>query len=288
MFEMRPRQIAGLRPLLAAPQFNVYFARAVIEGHIAGSVYCDDPEQPRAAYILHPCGMSLLCGHVGVEPFTSEIVEYMLDKRSMRRHPELVQVLPEAWQKELSTRLGTRLLRLDDPRRQGLDQSAVQELGADGVIEWSRVNFDFDRDAFSSAMKPGLPSSLQLQRAGRSVFHPWDGPVLPNSFWGSPEEFEKNGIAFAICEAGRPICVAFSAWVVGDALEVGIETHPEARRRGLAILACAALIGYALSKGLEPVWSAYSENKASQTLAARLGFKEKLRVPYYRLVERGT
>ncbi len=285
---MRPCQFAGLRPFVAAPHFNVYFARAVIEGHIAGSVYSNDLEGPKAAYILHPCGMSLLSGKVDLEPFTGEIVEYMLDKKRMRRHPELVQVFPDAWQEELSTRLGTRLLRLDDPRRRGLSPSGVQELGKAGVVEWGRVNFDFDRDAFRSTEELSLPSGLHLQRAGKSVFHPWDGPVLPNSFWSSPEEFEKKGIAFAIFQAGRPLCVAFSAWVFDDALEIGIETHPEARRRGLAILACAALIKYALSRGLEPVWSAHSENKASQILAARLGFKEKLRVPYYRLVEGGT
>ena len=201
---MRPCQFAGLRPFVAAPHFNVYFARAVIEGHIAGSVYSNDLEGPKAAYILHPCGMSLLSGKVDLEPFTGEIVEYMLDKKRMRRHPELVQVFPDAWQEELSTRLGTRLLRLDDPRRRGLSPSGVQELGKAGVVEWGRVNFDFDRDAFRSTEELSLPSGLHLQRAGKSVFHPWDGPVLPNSFWSSPEEFEKKGIAFAISRQAAP------------------------------------------------------------------------------------
>jgi RimJ/RimL family protein N-acetyltransferase len=288
MFEVRHCQFARIRPFLAAPPFNVYFARAVIEGHMTGTVYADDLEMPKAAYILHPCGMSLLCGSTGLEPFTSEIVEYMLDKKRMRKNPELVQVFPDAWQEELSTRLGTRLLRMNDPRRPGLDQLGVQELGKGRVIEWSRVNFEFDRNAFQSTKEPILPSGLHLQRTGKNVFHPWEGPVMPSSFWSSPEEFEKNGTAFAICRRGRPLCVAFSAWVFDDVLEIGIETHPEARRQGLATLACAALIRYALSRGLEPVWSAHSENKASQILAVRLGFKETRRVPYYRLVEGGA
>ena len=201
---MRPCQFAGLRPFLAAPDFNVYFARAVIEGHVTGSVYCDDLERPRATYILHPCGMSLLSGPAGLEPFTSEIVEYMLDAKRMRGHPELVQVFPGAWQKKLSARLGTRLLRLEDPRRLGLGQSGVQELGEGSVIEWGRVNFAFDRDAFASTREPGLPPGLHLQRAGKGVFHPWDGPVLPYSFWSSPEDFERRGIAFAIYQRRPP------------------------------------------------------------------------------------
>ena len=288
MFELRHGQFAGIGPLLAASHFNVLFARAVIEGHTKGTVYADGLEAPKAAYILHPCGMSLLCGSIGAEPFTGEIVDYMLDKKRMRKSPELVQVFPDAWQEELSTRLGTRLLRLDDPRRRGLDQSGVQELGKGGVVEWCRVNYGFDRNVFESAEEPNLPSGLHLQRAGKNVFHPWQGPVMPSSFWSNPEDFEKYGIAFAIYQGGRPLCVAFSAWVFDNVLEIGIETHPEARRRGFAILTCAALIRYALSRGLEPVWSAHSENKASQILAARLGFKETRRVPYLRLVEDGA
>ena len=287
MLELHHGQFAVIRPLLADCPFNVLFARAVIEGGASGTVYADGLEAPKAVYILHPCGMSLLCGVPGTEPFTSEIVDYMLDRSRMRKCPELVQVYPGVWYEELSTRLGAQLLRLDDPRRMGRDQSGVQELGKGGVIEWSRVNFAFDRSVFESAEEPDLPSELRLQRAGRDVFRPWEGPVMPSSFWGSQEDFEKRGVAFAVYQRGRPLCVAFSAWVFGDVLEIGIETHPEARRRGFAILTCAALIRHALSKGLEPVWSAHSENRASQMLAVRLGFKETRRVPYLRLVERG-
>jgi len=275
---------AGLLPLATAPRFNAYFARAVLEGRAKGAVYVDNPGLPRTAYILHPCGMSLLCGSTASATFTDALVDYMLDTARTRRGAELAQAFPDAWHGILQDRLGPRLLRASDPGRTGLDFAGIQSLGKGRVIEWGRVNFEFDRAAFGCLRETALPAGLRLERAGRAVFSPWQGPVMPRFFWDSPESFERDGVAFSVFEGKRPLCVAFSAWIVAGVLEIGIETHPDARGRGLACAACAALIRHALSRGLEPVWSTHSENRASQSLALRLGFRRTVVLPYYGLV----
>ena len=284
MIQIEPSGYAGLLPLATAPRFNAYFARAVLEGRVTGTVYVDTPAAPRAAYILHPCGMSLLCGSAKSEPFTGALADYMLDTARTRRGAELAQAFPDTWHAVLAERLGPGLLRATDPVRQGLDVAGIQSVGRGRVIEWGRINFEFDRTAFEELQEPPLPAGLRLERAGRTVYEPWRGPVMPRFFWDGPEHFERDGVAFAIFDGSRPLCVAFSAWIVGDVLEIGIETHPEARRRGLAHAACASLIRHALSRGLEPVWSTHNENHASQALARHLGFRRTVMVPYYGLV----
>lgn len=287
MIQTRPSKCAGLLSLLEAAHFDVHFARAVLTRRVTGSVHVDNPEHPQAAYILHPCGMSLICGSTRAEPFNNALLDYMLDKGHSRRSPELAQAFPDKWHEALGARLGPRLIRADDPRRQGVDFAGVTSLGAGRVIEWKRLNFKFDRAVFQANGEPPLPPGLRLERTGAAVFNPWPGSVLPHFFWDTPEQFEANGVAFAVFEGSRPLCVAFSAWMLDGVLEIGIETLPEARKRGLAIVACAALIRHALSKGLEPVWSAHKENHASQVLAHRLGFRRTLQLPYYGLVVNG-
>ena len=55
-------------------------------------------------------------------------------------------------------------------------------------------------------------------------------------------------------------------------VQLGINTLPEYRRRGYAFIACAAFIKNHLQKGLMPVWECDFNNKASEILAAKLGF----------------
>jgi RimJ/RimL family protein N-acetyltransferase len=281
------RQFADLLALLGPPRFNVYFARAVLEGRVGGTAYVDDPVRPRAAYILHPCGMSLLCGTSFQDPFRGAFVDYMLDVARRRSRVELVQIARDPWNDVLAGSLGPRLLRLGDPRRRGLDIAGVRKLGQGSVIEWRRLNYEFNRAAFEAAGEAPVPEGFSLRRAGREAFRPWAGSVTPHLFWDSPEQFERDGVAFAAYRGDRPVCVAFSAWILDGILELGIETLPEARGRGLARAACAALIRHALSAGLEPVWSSHRDNLPSQSLAGRLGFRITLNVPYYGMVENG-
>lgn len=285
MIPAPPSRFAELLPLLRAPGFNVYFARAVLEGRNQGTVYVDETERPRAAYILHPCGMSLICGFPCAESFKDALVDHMLDTGRVRGSAELAQALPDAWHGTLSERLGPRLLGFADPRRTGLDPAAVQRLGEGRVVEWRRLNYEFDRASFEAMAGAPLQEGLRLERAGGDVFGPWQGTVLPRFFWDNPGAFMRDGVAFAVYEGARPLCVAFSAWVFDDALEIGIETRPEARGRGLAKAACAMLIRHALARGLQPVWSSHIANQASLALASSLGFRVTRQLPYYRLVE---
>ncbi len=76
---------------------------------------------------------------------------------------------------------------------------------------------------------------------------------------------------------------AFSAYILDDQLEIGIETLAEFRKMGFAELVCGALIDYCLDSGYEPVWSCRFENTASYPLAQKMGFVPVSITPYYRL-----
>lgn len=56
-------------------------------------------------------------------------------------------------------------------------------------------------------------------------------------------------------------------------IEIGINTHPDYRRRGFAKVACQAMIREILDQRMVPVWSCLMENIASRNLATSIGFR---------------
>jgi predicted GNAT family acetyltransferase len=69
--------------------------------------------------------------------------------------------------------------------------------------------------------------------------------------------------------------------------EIGIETLAEHRGKGYAEIVSTEFIKQCLKNGQVPVWSCRLENTGSYRLALKLGFRETVRVPFYRLCEKG-
>lgn len=112
------------------------------------------------------------------------------------------------------------------------------------------MDFRFSRALFDERGAHRNASTHHAVRMRRTEFE-IPGSVVPRLFWPTAEAFLDVGAGFAVWVDGQLASVAFSR----DELELGIETRPEWRGRGLAAIACHALIEHALSVGLEPVWS---------------------------------
>lgn len=57
-----------------------------------------------------------------------------------------------------------------------------------------------------------------------------------------------------------------------EGIHIGIETHPDFRNKGLATAVAAELLVHCIERGIDPHWSASSENAASIHLAEKLGY----------------
>ena len=78
----------------------------------------------------------------------------------------------------------------------------------------------------------------------------------------------------ASIEQGRARAVCASVRSTGAAHEAGVETVPDARRRGHASRAVAAWIDAVRARGIVPLYSTSWDNVASRTVAARLGLRQ--------------
>lgn len=77
--------------------------------------------------------------------------------------------------------------------------------------------------------------------------------------------------SIAVLENGHAVCVCTSVRIGALAYEAGLETDPNARRKGYAVIAAAAWAHTVRARGRLPLYSTSWENAASQGVAASLG-----------------
>ena len=275
MIELTAEHYGRLSKHLDDVTFNHLFARAVIEGSVSGRAYVDEVDHPRTYYIVHRYGMSLLGGDFVNTKFNSTFKEYALNTARTRREHEWMQVFPYGWNAVLKELLGDKLIPAKDNIK-GVTQTVV-ELN-------TRVNFSFNRNMYlKNRVGTNDDQRIRIIQTTKEIYDKMKGSVVPSAFWNSSKDFISRGVSFSLYYDERLAATAFSSFVAPGKLELGIETSPEFRGRGLAEKVCSTLIDYCLERNLEPIWACRLENTGSFMLANRLGFVPASEHPYYRL-----
>jgi RimJ/RimL family protein N-acetyltransferase len=96
-------------------------------------------------------------------------------------------------------------------------------------------------------------------------------PEFPG-LWPDPGVFLQRGIGFCLLQNNRILSIAYSMLAPGKLLEVAVATARDMRGRGYSPLTAAPLIEHCLDINVEPVWSCFGWNHASQSVARKLGF----------------
>ncbi len=253
---------------------NNLFARFVIEKNVSGKIFVDNIRAPEIFYLIHPYGMSLLFGRSDNDSFNKEFCRYMLNTNNSRVGFEWMQTFPREWDSVLSTLLGSKLVK----------QSENSEGKQQGIVELNtRVNFRFNVKKYLQTARNYESKEYKIIRTGLNEFAGVAGRVIPQRFWDNADNFLGKGIGFTLLDNGKIASTAYSAFSLGDKLEIGIETVDQFRGKGYAEIVCARLIDYCLEKNLEPIWSCRLENQASYNLAFKLGFEPTVMIPFYRL-----
>ncbi len=90
-----------------------------------------------------------------------------------------------------------------------------------------------------------------------------------SNYYLHPERRPLIGVVIA----ERLLSIAHSSRRTKEACELGIETTPEARRKGYALAATIVWTRLIMQEGLVPLYSARAENTASLHLAAAAGYR---------------
>lgn len=141
-----------------------------------------------------------------------------------------------------------------------LPESALQEAGIKRLI------------AFCQETRSEMDVAEARQRTRRLT---WEDAELIELFWPGEAEslLQKEQPLYGVIAENRLVSLAHSSRRTADACELGIDTLPEARRKGYALAATVAWTAAIIEEGLLPIYSAYSWNTASLRLAAASGYR---------------
>lgn len=275
MIEFPVSQYGTLIKQLEGVTINKLFALSVLEHHVHGEVWVDSLVNPSTCYIRHPYGMSLLFGKTTNHLFNQHLKVYLQNKAGKRRKVEWLQVFPlNEWTDVLQNLLG----------------DALDEHPQDGCIDerkilcYQRLNFQFSQERYDAQKPKYFISGCRIEKTSKELFERMNGSVVPKYFWNSVEDFEVKGIGFSAMNSEQELlATAFSSFIIGNQLELGIETHENHRGKGYAYAVSACLIDFCLEHAFEPVWACSSINMGSRKLAEKLGFHVVKEIPYYKL-----
>ncbi len=256
-------ELAAARMVVDSVGFLVLSFTPVFEGRMAGAVFGDGTR----VLVANHYGMSLLCGPPPAGEGDEGVVEWLARhiQPNQRAWMEWLQVWPCApWMVFLERLIvGAPFCSYEQGKTRRTDLALCERL-------------NFTLAAVPDAITDNLPAELSLFEMSREHFGSiLEGSVIPMHFWKDVEAWaEGRGAGFVIFEKERPVCWAFSSAVSASHLEIGIETVPEWRGRGLARAACFSLLSYCRSRGLEPVWCCRRPNEGSCRVAEALGFRK--------------
>ena len=255
MRQLRPDFAPAVLDLVEQADGNTLMARAVLIGDANGQAYVDDEYHPAACHVVHQTGMSFLFGVPQDGEFTADLRDHLVGNRTGRNRDQWLQAFSPSWHDELGP-----------------------WLSKGKASAHRRINYRLDPQQFSAA--PDV-AGFDVVITPAEMLPTLGDRVAPRDYWSHPERLTKMSAAWTALINGTPAATAFASAVAGDQWEIGIETVPRFRGRGLARLACSRLIERCLADGLEVLWSCREGNTGSQELAARLGFDAIAITPYY-------
>jgi len=269
MRELQKTDYEKVRPLFEELRWNLVTS-AVIEGTSPGRIYLDHVEDSKTAFMCTVEGY-YLAGYDNNDEFNISLNRLIFERifagDTVRKDETDVAIgfHPDSWKEKMPIIFQGRV-PLTTTRR----HYVCTELKVD---HW----------------RDHVPKGFQVQRIDAkflktpSLDIPEHVTDWMKTNWGSISDFIERGFGFCMLHDKKVVSWSVADCVSGDACEIGIHTHEDYRRQGLATLTAAAAVDHALSRDFQQVgWHCDEYNPGSIGVAEKVGFKlERKYIQYY-------
>jgi RimJ/RimL family protein N-acetyltransferase len=261
VIRLQPQQFSNALPLFAEmAQWNVYMT-AVLQQSSLGRVYVDNPDAPRSGFLVS-IDRAYLVGAADNNDFNAALRDELA-----------------------ATLLAGDRVNPDDPELViSLESPDWEPALADILADWrwppiwgSNQHYRFDQLKLN--WRELLPEGYTIAQLDIALLAE-QGLRLPQHIvdsirlgWENEANFLENGFGLAALHHGEMVCWCLADVTVGDRCEIGIETVPAHRRRGLATAVTAATVEKYSQAGYRHIgWHCEAKNQASSSTAKKVGF----------------
>jgi RimJ/RimL family protein N-acetyltransferase len=268
------------RPLFQGLEYNVV-VRAVIEGTNPGRIYADDRLEPKSAFLCSAEGY-YLAGVATNQAFNTALHRLIADRifagDTVRPGDDQIDLrfCPGTWEEALAV-----ILQGKPP----LQQRRRHYIWRERRMKWQeRIPEGCTVRHVDDELLAGAGIGVSDSALNRYAVDKM------KANWGSIESFVERGFGFCTLCDEQVVSWCIADCASGNACEIGIRTHPDYRRRGLASVTVAAAADYALSHGFAEVgWHCWEGNAGSIGVAEKVGFEmERQYVAYARMFDDAT
>jgi RimJ/RimL family protein N-acetyltransferase len=237
-----------LLPLFSALEPRLLQVTAALTGQTQCSVYVDHVEQPRAAALRIG-----ICWYIAGNP-SSEFLQSV--NRLLPRDTFSVLLLDSLIMSPEHSPLGASLYFVKAKSRY-----AIRTLSCPLLHPLSTGYYALPVN------QPLLEGDLEGAANIRDdILH----------FWTSMEVFDRDGFGFVIVKDGRIVSHSLTSFSTGQQCEIGVQTDPEHRLRGLGAHVASLTANEAFKRGMTQVgWMSWANNAGSVAISNRVGFLEE-------------
>jgi RimJ/RimL family protein N-acetyltransferase len=269
MEELKPDEFERARSLFGGFDYSLSII-AAIEGNNPGRIFVDKTNDPQTGFALTVEGY-LLAGddsNQEINDALSRLFSEKIFKGEIYVNGDWsmsLAVHPESWAAKLPVLIPTH--ELEKVRRYHYLCKALK-------FDW----------------RGNLPGGYHVRQVDRSLLN-GEGVVFTSpvrewmdieEMWWTEENYLSKGISFVVVFDDQVVAWCTPDCVAGDKIDIGIYTHPDHRRRGLASVAVAATVEHCLNNGFSAVgWHCNADNIGSWKTAEKVDFVRNREYTYY-------
>lgn len=253
MIELNREQYILAEPFIYEITCDSIYPCSIIEGNQQGRIFADSIVYPRTVLFWHYCGFAYIVGDTENVEFNKQIYRFLTGVFEENQRRFVLFVNDEKWRNIVNK------------------MTEINHIIQSG----NRIMFCFNKGKFRTE-NFDIPEEYEAAEIDANLLKRLQGKIIPSFSWHTPDTFFNAGKGFCLINKKNKdiACSSFSSCIANGKIDIGVETNPEYRRKGLGTIVAAQMVKYVLDKGYEPDWGCNSNNTGSASIARNLGFEE--------------